>query len=179
MAEQILVLLKRNDRVEEIIPYVEKVTQPGMRVVFLVPNPVDRLNWWRDRRIFMEAERWIRLAEGLPAMYPWENRRCLGEKSFSQCASTLGRTAGACVKRGSSRSAKPLRKGLEVSAVLYTGSLRKALSNYALNRDVRLILVRGGIGLWITRFMLGMIPIFGLFKRIESAPMILLRPDHT
>ena len=38
MAEQVLVPLKRNDRVEEIIPYVEKVTRPGMEVGFLLPE---------------------------------------------------------------------------------------------------------------------------------------------
>jgi hypothetical protein len=37
MAEQILVPLKRNDRVEEMIPYIEKVTRLGMGVVFLAP----------------------------------------------------------------------------------------------------------------------------------------------
>jgi len=30
--------MKGNDRVEEIIPYVEKVTRPGMGVVFLLPE---------------------------------------------------------------------------------------------------------------------------------------------
>jgi len=38
MAEQVLVPLKRNDRVEEIIPYVEKVTRPSMEVVFPLPG---------------------------------------------------------------------------------------------------------------------------------------------
>jgi hypothetical protein len=92
MAEQILVPLKRNDRVEVIIPYLEKVTQPGMRVVFLAHYPVDRLminyrgdlrsrsaageihdseiNWWRDRRVSMEVVIQTRLAMGLPASCP-------------------------------------------------------------------------------------------------------------
>jgi hypothetical protein len=33
--------VKRNDRVEELFPCVEKVAQPGVRVVFLVPYPVN------------------------------------------------------------------------------------------------------------------------------------------
>jgi|SRR6266481_1954659 len=90
--------------VEEIIPYVVKVTQPGVRVVFLVPNPVDRLtidyrgdlrshstaaeihNCKINRRISMEAERRTRFGEGLPSMHPWENRRCgREERSFPVC----------------------------------------------------------------------------------------------
>lgn len=35
MAKQILVPLKEHDRIEEIIPYIEEVARPGMRVVFL------------------------------------------------------------------------------------------------------------------------------------------------
>jgi len=31
MAEQVLVPLKRNDRVKETIPYVEKITDPAWR----------------------------------------------------------------------------------------------------------------------------------------------------
>src|SRR5262249_41128305 len=90
MAEQVFVPLKRNDWFEGIIPYVEKVTRPGMEVVFLLRYPVDRLmvdyrgdlksygssdlttasemNWWRDRRISRELERRSRLAQGLPSM---------------------------------------------------------------------------------------------------------------
>ena len=41
MAKQILVPISRNDRVKEMIPYVERVAQPGMKVVFLVRYPVD------------------------------------------------------------------------------------------------------------------------------------------
>jgi hypothetical protein len=45
MAEKILVPLKRHDRVEEVIPYIEKVTQPGTSVVFLIHHPVNGLKW--------------------------------------------------------------------------------------------------------------------------------------
>ena len=103
MAEQVLVPLKRNDRVEEIIPYVEKVTRPSMEVVFLVRYPADwlmidyrgdfksygrsdiddsEMNWWRDRRISRELERRSPLAQGLPSMQPWENRRHVAEERF-------------------------------------------------------------------------------------------------
>ena len=201
MAEQILVPLKRNDRVEEIIPYVESITQPGMQVVFLAPYQVDRLminyqgdlksnsstaeihdnemNWWRDRRISMETERRTRLAEGLPSTYPWEDRRCVPkERVFPVCEYPWENQ-----KRHYQETIFPLceplrKKGCEVSVALYMGSLRKALKNYALNKDVCLIIVRGVIGLWITRFIQGTIPFFGLFKRTENAPMLLLRPDH-
>ncbi len=37
MAEQILAPLKRHDRIEEIIPYLKKVTKP-MKLAFLFPS---------------------------------------------------------------------------------------------------------------------------------------------
>ena len=197
MAPQILVALERDDRVEEIIPYIEQITQPGMEVVFLAPYHMDRstvayrgdlksssgaadiddgeISWWRDLRTTMESERQTRLAMNLPGQlslgkqrtpsqerhfpdceYSWQNqRRLFQETIFPLC--------------------EPLRKkGCEVSVALYMGSLRKALKDYRLNKDVRLILLRGGIGLWITSFIQRIIPTFGLFKLTECVPMLLL-----
>ena len=36
MSKKILVPLGQYDRSEELIPYIEKVARPGMKVVFLV-----------------------------------------------------------------------------------------------------------------------------------------------
>ena len=36
MAPQILVALKSEDRLSQMIPYIEKIAQPGMKVVFLI-----------------------------------------------------------------------------------------------------------------------------------------------
>jgi transcriptional regulator with GAF, ATPase, and Fis domain len=40
-AEDILVPLHRHGRIEEVIPYIEKIARAGMRVVFRVPYPLD------------------------------------------------------------------------------------------------------------------------------------------
>ena len=41
MNKKILVPLGQYDRSEEMIPYIENVARPGMKVVFLVRYPVD------------------------------------------------------------------------------------------------------------------------------------------
>jgi len=41
MSKKILVPLKKHDRIEEIVPYLEEVTQPGTNVVFLIHYPVN------------------------------------------------------------------------------------------------------------------------------------------
>jgi hypothetical protein len=55
MTEKILVPLKRDDNIEDIIPYVEKVAQPGMRLVFLVHCPVDGFEYIFDHVATMET----------------------------------------------------------------------------------------------------------------------------
>ncbi len=179
MAEQILVPLKRNDRVEEIIPYVEQVTQPGMKVVFLMPVHDNEINCRRDRRIFTEVQRQTRLAMGLSASYPWENKASLAQARRFQWTSEY---SWEDQRRSYQKSLFPLceplhKKGCAVSVALYMGSLRKTIRYYTLGNDVCLIMLRGGVGLWITRFMQGTIPIFGLFKRTYCAPMLLLRSN--
>ena len=39
MAGQILIPLRQNDRIEEIIPYIEEIAKQGMRIVFLIRYP--------------------------------------------------------------------------------------------------------------------------------------------
>ena len=41
MAKRIVIPLKRNSLIEEILPGLGKIAQPGMRVVFLIPYPVE------------------------------------------------------------------------------------------------------------------------------------------
>ena len=48
MNKKILVPLGQNDRTEEMIPYIEKVARPGMKVVFLMRYPVDGIRWRKE-----------------------------------------------------------------------------------------------------------------------------------
>jgi hypothetical protein len=45
MKKLILVPLKRNDRAEDLMPYVEEIARPDMKAVFMVPYPVDGFRW--------------------------------------------------------------------------------------------------------------------------------------
>jgi len=127
MAEQVLVPLKRNDRVEEIISYVEKVNQPGMEVVFLVRYPADRLmiDYRGDFKSYdssdidsSENELVARSADiqrtgktkPVGAETPvnaavGETNVCRRREVFSRCVSILGKTTGGCVKKSFSRFA--------------------------------------------------------------------------
>lgn len=99
----------------------------------------------------MEAERRIRLAEGLRQCTRGRIEGVPLKRGFSQCARLLGEP-----KAPISRNHFPALRAFAQSRVrdfrrsLY-GEPAKGAKELRLNKDVRLIMVRGGIGLWITR----------------------------
>lgn len=125
MAAQILVPLNRHKRVEEILPYIEEITRPGMRVTFLVP--CSAYSWvplsgymgaMQTRvRITMAA---IRIAERCSVDV---QRHLIKQRIISVCA---------CLEK----------KGLEVAVDTYLGSLRKTLKNYRPSGSIQLIMMQ-------------------------------------
>ena len=161
MAGHILVPLKRCDRVEEIIPYLEKVAKPGMRVVFLVPYPIQLGSYYRDHWITTESPTKAML-EGrkIVERYSWELQRGLAEQRISSVREVLA----------------PM--GIEVTTDFYTGSLRRVVEDYCASRDVHLIMMKAGSDYPIVRLLSWISTGFGLFKRPRPAPVLLLHPNQ-
>jgi len=44
-----LVPLRRNDRIEDVVPYLEQITRPGSRVIFLIHYSVEGLDWFQSK----------------------------------------------------------------------------------------------------------------------------------
>jgi hypothetical protein len=154
MNKKILVPLGQYDRGEEMIPYIEKVARPGMKVVFLVRYPVDGFLWGKEEygmRAALEAKKLVK-------HYSWEGNL---EKAKQQ-------VAPAC---------EALRaKGVEAAVDVYAGSLKKAVRSHTLNGDVYLIMTRAGIGDWIARLFDGTNSVFKCFKRPSFSPVLLINP---
>jgi len=161
MTEQILVPLKRHDRLEEIIPYLEKISKPGMRVVFLIPYPVETWLWFRDHWVATESTKEAILAgRTIMHRYSWDVQRGLAEQKVFPARGALE------------------KRGVEMAVEVYAGSLKKVVKNFTTNGDVHLILMRVGNGHLIMRFLRSLICLFGLFKRPNVPPMVLLNPDR-
>lgn len=157
MVGQILVLLKTRDRVEEIVPYIEKIAQPGVRVVFLIPYPVDLWLWWRDHWVTTESPREAILAgRKITESYSWELQRQLAEQRVLPA-------------RDAFRKMK-----VEIAVDVYIGSLSSAVQNYTANGDVYLIVTWKGTSFSLMGFLRGMIPLFGLVKR-HAFSLVLLQ----
>jgi hypothetical protein len=154
MNKKILVPLGQYDRSEEMIPYIEKVARPGMKVVFLVRYPVDGFIWAKEEYGMRAALK----AKELVNYYSWEGNLENAKK----------RVAPAC---------EALRaKGIETAVDVYAGSLKKAMRSHMLNGDVHLIMTRAGIRDWIARLFAGTSSVLTWFKRPSFSPVLLINP---
>ncbi len=163
MAGKILVTLKRHDRIEEIIPYVEKVAQPGMRVVFLIRSQVDGLEYLLDYVATMQTG----LQKTLAAM-KMAKRYSLLEAERQLVKQKVFPPREALHKRG-----------VEVAVDVCTGHLKKVVRSYTLNGDVHLIMQRAGNGHPLVNLLRWTTDPSGLFKRHTLSPVLLLHPDQT
>ena len=135
MARQILVALKSEDRLSQMIPYFEKIAQPGMKVVFLIrfsPQPaskasarVDRVRVPRGSAFFeggLEKPRFT--GENIRGTQSMEEQRLSAEHKVFLALEAL------------------LKRGIEITVDIYTGSLRRVVKSYTCKGDVHLIVMR-------------------------------------
>jgi hypothetical protein len=128
MAGKILVALHERDRIEEIVPVLEKIARPGMAVTFLVSYPADTWVWLRDHWIVTESARKA-VAEGKRVMerYSWREQKCLAERKVAAARVALE------------------TMGIEVAVMLKQG-LRRAVRECVLSEEFQLILMSAGRG---------------------------------
>jgi hypothetical protein len=155
MSKEILVAVKTQDRIEDIIPCLERVAQPGTKVTFLLRYPVDGYTRANEVELFSRS---LEETKRLTKHYSWDENIKRAEKKVSPAFEVLS------------------RKGAEVAVDLYAGSLRKAISNHALKGDVHSIMTRAGIGHWIASFFNGTNSVFRLLKRPSFSPVLLIQP---
>lgn len=154
MNKQILVPMKRSDRAEELIPYVEKVSRPGMKVIFMMPYPADGFCWAREEF----GRRAIEQAKRLADYYRWDVNL---QKAKDRIAPLLKSLTA---------------KGIEVAVELYAGSMRNAVKEYATKGDVHLIVTSASIGQRIAGVLNGSNSLLDLFKRPALSPVLLVHP---
>ena len=164
MALQILVALKSEDRLSQMIPYIEKIAQPGMKVIFLVrfsPQTALRhnsmeLNCLEESRCFEgELEKPKFTKRNFRETQSMEEQRLSAEHKVFLALEAL------------------LKKGIEITVDVYTGSLNRAVKSYTCKGDVRLIVMRARRELMMS-FLHKVFPVFGLFKQPTFSPILVL-----
>jgi hypothetical protein len=154
MNKKILVPLGQYDRSEEMIPYIENVARPGMKVVFLMRYRLDGIRLHKEEygmKAALEAKKLVNC-------YSWEGNV---EKAKQQVSPTCKALCS---------------KGIEASVEVYAGSLKKVVRSHMLNGDVHLIMTQAGIGDWIARLFAGTSSVLTWFKRPSFSPVLLINP---
>jgi hypothetical protein len=127
MEGKILVSLGRHDPIEEILPYIEKIAERGMTVTFLIPYPVKLWPWFRDHWITTESAREASVAgKRILDKYSWQSQKTLADQRISLARAVLR------------------HRQVEVVVDICTASMRRAIKNHALDKEVRLVLLRAG-----------------------------------
>jgi len=161
MPGKILVLL-RNERVEEMVSYLHKIAQPGMKVVFLIPYPVEPWLWLRDHWVETESSREALLAgRKIMERYSWERQQALAEQKILPAREAL------------------VNRGVEVSVDLFTGGLRNVLRDYKPDGEVQWIMVGEGNGIRVKALLQRARSLLGLGGRPRVSPVLVLRTDSS
>jgi hypothetical protein len=164
-----LVALKSEDRLSQMIPYIEKIAQPGMKVVFLIRfSPQTASNASGHNSIELKCLEESRFFEG-----ELEKPR-FTERNFRETQSLEEQRLSAEHKVFLALEAL-LKRGIEITVDVYTGSLRRAVKSYVCKGDVHLIVMRARKEMMMD-FLQKAFPIFGLFKQPTFSPVRVLHP---
>jgi hypothetical protein len=119
MSRQLLVPLKGGDRVDDVLPYVRDVAQPGMTVVFLVHFGVNRFKEMAAQLLAINSGLPANFDEG-PSAAPLSNI----ERSIQQAGEKLR------------------RRGVAIKVKFYTGSLRRLMRQCMDDEPVKWVIMR-------------------------------------
>ena len=159
MAGQILVPLRGSDRIEQFLPYIEQVAQPGMKVVFLVhlrPQPFQGI----DRSI-----------AGDP--YGHSARLSTGQSSEEGIVEDVRRSAQ---QRVISACEVLRTRGVTVDVNIYAGRLRRVVKEYLEKEDVHLVIMRPNMDR-LTACLRKIGSLLRFFKPTTVPPVRLLHPS--
>ncbi|HEU4343667.1 MAG TPA: hypothetical protein VFU31_19120 [Candidatus Binatia bacterium] len=164
MAKQILVALKGRDRLSHMIPYIEKIAQPGMQVVFLMRSCpqstfMSALND-REEALFagcVEEAKSTREPKDSSFM---DEQRLIAEHKVFLAQEAL------------------LKRGIEVTVDVYTGSLRRVLKSYVRTGNVNMIVTGAGMVLTALQFLSRTLPRFLPLARSGFPPVRLFCTDN-
>lgn len=161
MEKKIVALLRRQDKVEDMLPYLEDLARPGVKVVFLVPYPVEPSFYLRDYWITTESRtKAMSAAKDLVACYSWEMQRGLAEKRVSAALERLQDL------------------GADVSVDLWVGSLKTLTESYLPAGQVSLIMRFAKVAL-PGNFLRRTRRFFRQVAQADLAPVLLFHSNRT
>ena len=158
MKKQILIALKKHDRLEEMLPYLEEIAQPGTEVIFLVRCRQDGSGWFNRQLTVMQTEITTAAAVTKLAMRDFGERqlRLVEERILLAC--------------------EPLKsRGVAVVVECYTGSLKKAIARRG-GMGSRLVVLPIQSGRLVLKLLARFTFALGCFQTVPTPFVLVLRP---
>lgn len=163
MAQEILVALKSEDRLSQMIPYIEKIAKPGMRVILLIrfiPQSASKTSRPEESGYLegkLEKPKFTR--ENVWGRHSIEKQRLSAEHKVFLALEALR------------------ERGIEIIVDIYTGSLRRAMKSYTSKGDVHSIVMRAK-GELMMDLLRKVFSVFGLNKQPTFSPILILHSSH-
>ena len=143
MEDKILIVLRGRDQIEDLIPYLERVAKPGMKLVCLIPYPVESREYFRDYWATTDSTRSAMLTgRNLIERYSWETQKQLAEKKVTAVREAMK------------------NKSVNVEIDFCTGSLKRIVLDRTTDRDIRWVIIPAQL----SRLLGGDITPFAQFK---------------
>ena len=157
MPGRIIIPMSGSDRIDEVLPYLERVAQPDMKAVFLIHIDLSRFEEMTGQLLAIDT--------GLgSASLPGRNNsdelleqriRLAEARIFPACAALRAR-------------------GVEIVVNVFAGSLRKAVRDYTLQEEVHLVMMRGEAGSRLIRTLRHAVSYLRRFRPETPLPPVLL-----
>lgn len=167
MAPEILVVLKSQDCLSHMIPHIEEVAQPGMKIVFLMRScPPALLNAFGDNGSDLN-----RLPQG-----PFAGH--LKQRSFIGAALLIDKQRLVAEHQVFLALEALLKRGIELTVDVHTGSLRRVVKSYVRKGNVNLIMKSTRSVLTISKLLHRTLSLVSLFKEPTCPPIRLLHGNQ-
>ena len=158
MTQKLLVPLRGGDRIEEVLPYVQGIAQPGMTVVFLVHFGINRFSDLAAQLLTIDS--------GLPANFNAD------AGSPAEGADRLS-----SVERRIQRAADKLRRrGVAIQFKFYSGSWRRQMRSCLEDDPHRWVIMRP-VRNRVQRWLHAVAAALKIAGPLAPAPVVLLDPN--
>jgi hypothetical protein len=158
MVDQILIALKRNDRVEEIIPFIQQIARPGMKLLCLVHCGVSGLNALMDQLLAIRTGIRLEVLAGSNSKGDvLKERRQWAEQRVLPACDVLR------------------NRGVKIEVIAYAGRLQRVVQNYLQKEDIRLVMMPSR-GDWVTKYLYRIGPMARLLNSGRLRPVVFLLP---
>ena len=159
MPAQIFIPLKKQDVVDEIIPYLNVLARPGSQVVFLAAYK-EEVSWMEVQMTAMQT--------GITSM--------AGLKTLAANASRQAQLRSLEKRIDATRKALT-NAGLTVTVEAYTGSVRNAVASLR-DTETEMIVILTCPYKIIGRLIARVEKLLNRFRNADSTPLLVLRPHR-